>query len=246
MPADNDDPFAEKSSWAELSSLEEWKLFCLPFKGQRWYHQLLVLGVAIALWIGAFWLTITYTGDWSIVELDSAAGAEARRRGAIVASAVTSTYFAVALVYGYGGPVLAFAVYPAVTHILMHSVIVPRWFGTGSLPYIAPDRGGLPPRLHIDYFPIYAAMGIPYLLAIIIVVIIADERDFARYYRNCHDAQVRLLGGMSYDQSDPHTQQVIRDAGYDPDEETSSDEHPCSDTDTSEETTQTSRGVSEK
>ena len=89
----NDVQNAEKM--AELSGFDGLRATLLPFKGQRWYHQLLIFTVGTGIWITTY-VGIMYWFGWvEYATKDTPEAIAHRRHAATWALAVSVTYYAI-------------------------------------------------------------------------------------------------------------------------------------------------------
>ena len=94
-------------------------MLLLPFKSQRWYHQVVLVAGGIALWIGAYTLIIDVMGWTALASADSSEAIQARRWAATGATATMTAYFMLGMFRGFGGPLLSMFWYPLLIIVLM-------------------------------------------------------------------------------------------------------------------------------
>lgn len=102
----------------------------------RLQHALTVAGALVVFWLGYFGGVWAVYGDLSALALES--NIAAQRIGGAAGGAVVWTYFSVAFVRGYGGPILNTLAYPLA--IVIVAPFPARWLLFG------PDIGGLVDR----------------------------------------------------------------------------------------------------
>ncbi|WP_049952093.1 hypothetical protein [Halostagnicola larsenii] len=102
----------------------------------RLQHALTVVGALVVFWIGYFGGVWAVYGELSALSLES--NIAAQRVGGAAGGVVVWTYFSIAFVRGYGGPVLNTLAYPLA--IVIVAPFPARWLLFG------PDIGGLVDR----------------------------------------------------------------------------------------------------
>ena len=196
-------------------------LSLLPFKGQRWYHHLLLVAGGFVIWIGAYALIMDVMGWTALASLDSSEAIRVRRWAAAGAAATVATYFILALVRTYGGLGLSMLWYPMLIFWFMpdqvFSLFGPAPEYTVTTVSLTENFGGF----FIDYAPIAFGHGGALFIVSIVVMTIEEKRSgderTANFYRKWPDlALVYVATEEGVEKEGPKTQAVFRQAGWRP------------------------------
>ena len=214
----------------DFSDGQKFLMLLLPFKGQRWYHHLLLVVGGIAIWIGAYALIMDAMGWTALASLDSAEAIRARRWAAAGAATTLGVFFTLALFRTYGGLGLSAFWYPILIFVFMPDQVFglfgPAPEHTVTTVSLTENFG----RFFADYAPIVFGHGGAFFIVSIVVATIeerrSDDQRTANFYRRWPDlALVYVATEVGVEKKGPKTRAVFREAGWRPtDDETGSTE----------------------
>ena len=202
----------------------------LPFKGQRWYHHLLLVTGGFVLWIGAYTLIMDVMGWTALATVNSPEAIRARRWAAAGAATTLGVYFTLALFRTYGGFGLSACLYPALIFVLMPDQVFGLFGLVPEHPVTTASRTENFGRFYADYAPIVFGHGIAFFIISIVALAIEEKRSdderTANFYRRWPDlALVYVATEEGVERKGPKTRAVFREAGWKPaDDETGSTE----------------------
>ena len=219
----------------DFSDVQHVKVSLLSFQDQRWYHQLLIFAVGIAIWVGTYAGIMHGMGWVEYATLDTTEAMQYRRYATTGAFVVAASYYSLLWTQAYGGVLTNLFWFPTLTVALMPRRVLGLFAGTPDRRY---SQGGVveaPVQWSVDVIVMLVPGYLPcvaFLLAMMIYWNAAGERGHrhnVEWHRQLPGVMLRDGHRQDWEELSPELQQVYLEAGYEPDTETEESESPSED-----------------
>ena len=209
----------------ELSDLDGLRATWLPFKGQQWYHHLLVFAFGIAIWIAVYAGIMHWFGWVEYAAMDTPEAITHRRQATTGAFAVAVTYYSVMWSQARGGFVTNLVWFPALTLGLMPRSILGLFTGKPEQRFSEGSFSTGPAQFSADAMSvIIPAYIILFFVIVLMWAYYAYGGDRGHRYRvewRRKWPNIYLKDGPDEDWDELHDdlKEVYLEAGYDPKED---------------------------